>query len=408
MNKRYKSRSCDELEIVVAKTREDIEKMRPVWEKMQAKEPYPVINADIDRFLCVIEASGDSVRPCIILIKQNGQPRAMVIGRVEKHLIELKLGYKTLLSPKLRCLIVVYGGILGQPGEEVCSLLVDKFVQMLSSNETDVVLFNHLAIDSKIYYSARSMPNFFCRGHFPVQHLHWKTILPSSYEEFLCCRSKNSRHNIRRYSKRLVSKYGNRLSIRCFTETNQIDHLFFDTDQVAKKTYQYGLGSGFINDIKTRRLFRHFLDRKCLIAYVLYIDGKPCAFWNGVRYGKTFFTWTTGYDPAYYDDRLGLFLLTKVFDALCLDLNVDAVDFGFGDAQYKQSFCDLSWTEASVYIFAPRLYPTFINMLRTSATGLNTGLEYLLNKTAFAGWIKRRWRNLLQAKSVESRLSEGR
>lgn len=382
--------------VTVLSSIEDIKAIRPVWEQMQAEEPYSVLNSDIDRFLCVIEASGGSVRPYIILVKENGRPAAMVLARIGKSPVKLKLGYKTLLSPKLRCLTIEYGGILGQPKEELCSFLVDKFVQMLSSNETDVVLFSHLAIDSNIYYSARSMPNFFCRGHFPVQHLHWKTILPSSYEEFLRCRSKNSRHNIRRYSKRLVSKYGNRLSIRCFTETNQIDQLFFDTDQVAKKTYQYGLGSGFINDIKTRRLFRHFLDRKCLIAYVLYIDGKPCAFWNGVRYGKTFFTSTTGYDPAYYDDRLGLFLLTKVFDALCLDLNVDAVDFGFGDAQYKQSFCDLSWTEASVYIFAPRLYPVLINILQSSMMGLSLVLECALNKIGLRGWVKRRWRNLLQ------------
>ena len=49
------------------------------------------------------------------------------------------------------------------------------------------------------------------------------------------------------------------------------------------------------------------------------IDDKPCAFWNGTRYGKTFFTWTTGYDPAFNDDRLGLFLLVKLVEALCVD-----------------------------------------------------------------------------------------
>ncbi|GAF75893.1 unnamed protein product, partial [marine sediment metagenome] len=55
--------------------------------------------------------------------------------------------------------------------------------------------------------------------------------------------------------------------------------------------------------------------------------------------------------------------MAKMFEALCLEKNVDAIDFGFGDAQYKESFSDVSWMEASVYIFAPRLYPLVVNAL---------------------------------------------
>lgn len=80
----------------------------------------------------------------------------------------------------------------------------------------------------------------------------------------------------------------------------------------------------------------------------------------------------------------------------CTRSFIDAVDFGFGDAQYKQSFNDVSCTGASVYIFAPRSYPVFINILRISVTGLTLALRYIFQKFGSVGWIKHRWCNLLQ------------
>jgi len=386
------------LEIVIAKTLDEIEAIRPIWEQMQAKEPYPVINADINTYLSMLKASGDDVKPYVMVLRQNEQPVAMIIGRMAKRQLKLKLGYKTLFRPSLSCLTVVYGGILGQPNSEICSTIIRELMQVLRRGEADIIFFKQLRTHSHIYRAARTVPSLWCRSHFPVLDAHWKAFLPNSYEEFLHSRSKNTRHNIRRYSKKLVCKYSERLSTKCFTEANQIDQLFKDTVEVAEKTYQHGLAAAFVDDIKTRSLINFFVDRKWLIAYLLYIDGKPCAFWNGIRYGKTFFTLTTGYDPAYRNDRLGLFLLVKMFKALCLEENVDAINFGFGDAQYKESFCDVSWPEASVYIFAPRLYPVAVNILQSAVTGLSLGLNRLSDKAGFTRWLKRHWRNHLQGK----------
>ena len=89
-------------------------------------------------------------------------------------------------------------------------------------------------------------------------------------------------------------------------------------------------------------------------------------------------------------------MFLRVLERICADPGIESIDFGFGDADYKHRYGDEQWQEASVYIFAPRPYPIFINMLRTFTTGLNRGLEYILNKTGLTGWTKRRWRNLLQ------------
>jgi hypothetical protein len=396
MDKYHKTMLPDGWEVVVARNLAEVESLRHVWEKLQNEETSPVPNADIDRFISVIEPLRDTVQPCIMLLRYNGNPKAMAIGRVERIKLNCRIGYKTLLRPTLKCLTIVYGGLIGKLTDEALSILLQELLRTLAKREADVVVFNHLKTHSPIYHFVRTIPNFLCRGHFPVVQPHWKTSLPDSYQEFLRSRSKNTRHNIRRYSQRLSDKYGERLSIRRFTTADQLDELFADMVEVARKTYQYGLGAAFVDDRKTRSQMKLLADQKWLYALVLYIDGKPRAFWNGARYHKTFFTLATGYDPAYSEDRLGMLLLTHVFEDMCSDENIDAVDFGFGDADYKHGYGNEHWMEASVHIFAPRLYPAFINILRTSVTGLTLALKYIFQKFGSAGWIKRRWRNLLQ------------
>jgi hypothetical protein len=397
MKKRINATQTTGWEVDVIRSFKDIERIRSVWEEMLHEQSSTLQNpnADINGYLSFFKPLKDTVQPYIILSRSNGHPKAMLIGRNENTNISCRVGYLTLFSPSLRCLSIVNGGILGQPDVETCSILIEELNRSLRNGEADVVIFNHLSTDSEMYKVATSA-SFFCCNHFPVIEKHWKALLRSSYEEFYRSRSKNTRHNICRYSGRVINKYGSRLSIKCFTKADEIDQLFNDTVKVAEKTYQYGLGCSFVDDIKIRNLINHSIARKWLKAYVLYIDGRPRAFWHGIHYGKTFFTFSTGYDPAYHNDRLGLFLLVKVFEDLCRNHSVDTVDFGFGDAQYKESFCDVSWMEASVYIFAPRFYPMLVNTLHSSITGLSIGMSSLFRKVGFERWVKRRWRNLLQ------------
>jgi hypothetical protein len=390
------------LEIIIVKSFEEIETIRQIWEQMQHNESKPALNADIDHYLSVVESLEKQVQPYVMVLYHNSDPKAMIIGRIEKQQITCRMGYTTIFKPSLRCLSVVYGGILGESSEHISSRLVRELLDTLRRGSADVVFLNHLDIKSCIYRLSRTMPCFLCRDYFPVKHLHWKSSVSGSYEEFLRRLSKNTRHNIRRYQSRLVSKYGDRLRVKCFTEDSQIDQLFKDTMEVAEKTYQYGLGSTFVEDTCTRNLVKLFIDRKLLAAYVLYIDDKPAAFWNGIRYGRTFFTWTTGYDPSFQNDRLGLVLLVMLIEELYKDKNVDIIDFGFGDAQYKRNFCDTCLAEANTYIFAPRFYPIIINVLRSSVRNVNTGLQFVVQTIGSLDWIKRQWRNLLQAKNPDS------
>ena len=402
MNISHKRHLYDGLEIVIARSLDEIETIRPIWEEMQHNEPFPVLNADIDRFLCVIEANGGSVRPYITLIKQNGQPIVMALGRLEEHPIEVKLGYKVLLSPKLRCLTIVYGGILGEPGEEVCSLLIGELIKALRRREVDVVYFNHLRTDSRIYQLSRKLPGALSRDYFPRVENHWSMSAPGDIDLFYQARSKKHRGNLKRYIRKLEKEYPNQVRVITYTEEDDLDDAIKAACQVSHSTYQHGLGWGFAGDSRIRDILTAAARQGWLCMSVLFINGEVGAFQLGLHYGKKYMLEQIGFDPKWKRLEIGTVLFLKVLEDICADPDTESIDFGFGDADYKRSYGDKQWQEASVYIFAPRLYPVFINMLRTSATGLNRSLKYILNRTDLTGWVKRRWRNLLQRRASEN------
>ena len=397
----------DGWDVTVARNPGDIEALRPVWEQMQAKEPYPVLNADIDRFLSVIEASGGSVQPYIILVKENGRPAAMMLARIGKSPVELKLGYKTLLSPKLRCLTMVYGGILGQPEEELCSFLMGKLMEMLRQGEVDMVYFNHLRTDSCVYQLSRKSPGVLSRGRFPKVENHRSMSVPENLDQFYQARSKKHRGNLKRYIKKLEKEYPNQAKVITYTQEDDLDDAMRAASEISHSTYQHGLGCGFADNPRTHVLLTTAARRSWLRMSVLSINGEPAAFQVGLHYGKKYILEQIGFDPKWGRLEVGTVLFLRVLEDICADPDIEFVDFSFGDADYKRSYGDKRWQEASGYIFAPRLYPITVNAARTFFTGVNSALKYILNKAAVAGWVKRFWRDTLCAKGSEKRLKQG-
>jgi CelD/BcsL family acetyltransferase involved in cellulose biosynthesis len=75
--------------------------------------------------------------------------------------------------------------------------------------------------------------------------------------------------------------------------------------------------------------------------------------------------------------------------------NVAEIDFGSGDALYKQRFGDHNWNESSVFIYAPTTKGIFLNAIRFTNTILHQYAVRLAEKTNILQKIKRLWRDRL-------------
>jgi len=371
---------------------------------MQGLSPNAVINTDIDRYLSVMKTSEQEYQPLILILRQYEQPKAMIIGRRERHVVPWRIGYKVIFKPRLWCMTVIYGGVLGMPDEEVSSCLVRELMRVLRRREIDLIFFNHLRVDSVFYQQVRQVPHFFCRNPYPVVESHWRMAIPESMDAFFASCSKNQRKHYKRYLKTLESEFSNRIRLCTYTEEKDVSRAISDAAQISQNTYQYALGVGLEDNLSTGALFRMAAKKGWFRGHILYLDGEPAAFRFALKYRRIYFGNGIGYDPKWKKYNIGTFSLLKVIEKLCQDGDVDYYDFGFGNAQWKECQNCESWPEAAMtYIYAPRLYPLTINMMGTLNTRVTLVATRLLRKTGVIGWIKRMWRRKLQRTSMKSK-----
>jgi hypothetical protein len=390
-------------EVIIVRTYEEIQAIRETWEQMQREESAATINTDYDRYLSVLKMAGDRVQPYIILIKQKGHTKTMVVAVTETRQIACRIGYLTILKPKMRCLSVVYGGIIGQKDNEACSFLVNELMRILRSREIDMAFLNHTRTDSQIYELGRKMPGLLCRDYFPVVDSHWQTTALDGKEDFYKTLSRNERRNISRHTKSLEKKASGRVELKIFRGLQELEEYISTASEISSVTYQKIITGGFTNSDSVRSLLTQAAKMDWLRAYVLYAGSEPIAFESGLLYKSTYFAEYRGFNPDWSIGSPGSILLLKVLDEFNKDPDVKIYDYGFGDAPYKQRYGQQYWLEAPVFIFAPRPYPILVNVLRTLITAFSASLKFVLKKFGFIDRVKRRWRKHLERKASEKK-----
>jgi hypothetical protein len=177
----------------------------------------------------------------------------MLIGRMEETILALKIGYKTLFKPKTRILNFVYGGILGEQSYFTTEIITDELINSLKRGEADAVFLEPLQLELDVRLLARTKPPFLCRDHIPVTNIHWKMNLPDTIDKFLKRMSRGRRHEIRRYPKVLEKNYPGKVTFSILIRKDEVDKICRDVEEIAQKTYQRGIGVGFVNNEENQR-----------------------------------------------------------------------------------------------------------------------------------------------------------
>jgi CelD/BcsL family acetyltransferase involved in cellulose biosynthesis len=170
---------------------------------------------------------------------------------------------------------------------------------------------------------------------------------------------------------------------------------------IASKTYHRQLGVGFDGSEElTNRLTAASVCGR-LRAYVLYLDKQPVAFWIATAYDGTLYSDFMGYDPAFARYSPGMFLITRTLDNLCIDpidCNIRRLDWGLGDAEYKQVIGDTEWDEANVKVFGPSAKGRAIELVAVPIARLDAWLKRLLANSGMLQKVKTNWRQRLVKK----------
>lgn len=377
-----------EYSVRVFRSAAEIEQIRDAW---MAWQHHP--NSDIDFYLMIQASKGDSLKPYIAVLYRDSKPEAILVGRIEDSSIDIRLGYFRLFAPKVRILNIVYEGGLGNLSETNAAAMIGDILLALDRGEADLAIFRYLHVDSPAYRVATQLPGLLQRDHCLSSQAHRRMTLPSSVEAFRSRFSGKVRKNHKWQAAKLLREHNGDVRVQGFRHPSELEQLFRDAETVACKTYQRGLGVGFEDNPAMRRRLDFEAARGSLLAYILYVAGRPTAFWIGSVYKHTYFSSFMGYDPSLAQYSPGTYLLLEVIESFCTDnSNCQAVDFGLGDAAYKSLLGDSVWQEASVYVFGSTAKGLAINALRTPVILIDGWLKKGLDRVKFLGRVKRFWR----------------
>jgi hypothetical protein len=91
-----------------------------------------------------------------------------------------------------------------------------------------------------------------------------------------------------------------------------------------------------------------------------------------------------------------MYLLMRTIEGLYAnqqDCRVTDIDWGHGDAEYKEMLGNQSWEEATISIFAPTVRGVSLNALRSPVILFDRYARRVLERTRLLPRIKKAWRN---------------
>jgi Acetyltransferase (GNAT) domain len=379
------------LSVTVLNSPAEIEKVRSLWTDWPGSR-----DSDIDFFLYIAGVRPEVLNPYVLIADRNGAPDAMLIGRLEKRQASARFGYLNFRSPQLRVLNFVYGGLRGNTAHENVAALFGHVLQSLRAGEIDLAVFEHLQVGSRLYDQVSTSPGFLQRGLPPEHRTHRCLELPENSEALYKMLSPKNRQVYRGKGRKIVKDHNGDVHIKCYREVSELDLMFREVEEIASKTYQRGLGFGFKDTPEMRGRCELAASRGWLRVFILYVAGKPAAYWNASAYQGTLWGDHIGFDPALSRYSPGMYLSLTVIGDLCDHRethDIKQINFGPGDAEYKSILSNISFEEGAIQLYGRSLRGLTTKFSFTPVVFADRFAKKILSKNQLLAKAKRSWRN---------------
>jgi len=374
---------------------ENIALIQDEWRAMCERVQSGVPNCNVDRFVATLEALAvNGVLPHVVLFHRNDELVCMLVGRTETRRVSWHAGYFTLKSPKLRCLDIVYGGVIARADDvESRAQVVKYLVGYLEAATVDHVMINHLNVEEPLSLMLKSA----LKGSVlaPKTESHWHLRFEAGgWSANLAKFSKKHRYNIRRMHSKLSEHSGGDLEVRLYRRADQLSEFVGAAAGIARQTYQARLGAGFEDTALWRRVLETEAEKGRLRCHVLFSKGIPIAYQIGTVYGGRYNLECIGYVPAFREFSPGTVLLLQTFEEISAD-GCSIVDYGFGDADYKRVYGTSSVNEAVFHLYGRGVRAKISRRIELVVMGCARWSSDGIAKTGSLRALKRLWRSHL-------------
>ncbi len=375
---------------MVARTLEELELLRGAWDEL----PWEREEAAYEYFTTRLATRPDVIGPFAAVAMSDGRPVGGLAGRLELGRLTTMLGYKVVYAPQARVLRVVDGGLAIGRGDAL-AVLRGVAGDALASGEADVVSLPPLELGSPELAAFESLGGPLTRQPLIAPWTRRLLDLPDSFDDFLVGLGHRTRKSVRRDARQLDAAFGDRLQVEVVRDPAGVDRLIEGGERVASSTYQRKLGAGLADTPEQRALAGVGLEHGWVRGYLLSLDATAIAYWLCSVFGDTIILRTGGYDPAFAENRVGIFLLMRVIEDACADPSLRTFDFGPGDAAYKQQFSNRTRRERNVVVFAPSFRGRQINATRTAILAPARLARATLDAASLTDRVRTGWRRRL-------------
>ncbi len=378
------------LELRTIRDLPELESLRSIWKSWPGTR-----DSDLDFFVGKILSRGGGCRPHVIVLNRSERPVAILVGLRERRKLPIRLGYFTVCQPEIDVLEFVYGGLRGNASEENTAALVQQVIRSLEEGDADVALWEPLDVDSFLYNSAVQLPRFASRDHSNCPDGHWIMNFPKGLNGLFMTLDRSQRSKLRRKYNKMHGRFAGAKKVRCFRSLEDLEPAISNMEKIANRTDKRLLqGAGFPNLQQIREQMVVAAENGWLRIYILYLYEEPAAFWMGTLYEGCLQADDVGYDPGWRAFSPGLYLFLHILDDL-REEDINVVDFGYKDIQFKRCFGTFRRVESRVHIYAPTLRGIQLNLLSTATQRATDYANLLFRRTRSLEWARRAFRDEL-------------
>lgn len=380
---------ADDGTVRILRSAAEVEAVREFWASSPGTR-----DSDIDIFLGELRRNSEDLKPRVFVLYRGGAPVVLLAGKIVRREFTCRVGYFRLFKPMVNVVTIPYGGLRGEASPEDCRKFVQEIIKCLKNGEADIAHLQYVDADSALFRCAKTEPKFLFRDHVTPLRPHRKKKLPGSVQQ-LYAESSHGGKQLRRVAKKLSNEFPGQIKVDRFEALADLDRTLSVVEEIAKKTWQRKVSTiGFnIKDAPLIEAFKAQAEGGHLRIYTLYLGGKPCAFWIGAVYQRTFISDFLGYDPDFSSYSPGTYLLSRIMEDFCSE-GIEEIDFGFSDEEYKRRFSNVSWQDTHVHLFAPSPRGLALSAMRMITVLPHEAVRVLLKQSNLYTNAKVAWRKM--------------
>jgi len=334
-------------------------------------------------------ASLPSARPLIVTRWVDEQATALIATRLDAVTVPMRIGYRQVVPLKPTTLQVMEGGLLGDLADP--DALLDALNDVAEAAGAHLVTFPRLELDHPVAIAVRHAKRPWLRTPDPGNVHHRSHIGVGGYDELMA--GSKTRKRVRKYQRTLERDHAVELDV--FSTADRFDAFIADAMPIAETSYQFALGSSLGTPGEVERLQRA-ADLGWFRGYILRVDGEPWTFDYGIVHDTTYTSVATAYRQEHSKKRPGNIALAGWIDDLAAH-GVTEIDWGPGDAEYKQSLSSRVTDEQALVVYRRTPKGTAMALLAAVVDAVDRLGRWIVERTGGLQKVKTTLRRRLRS-----------